>query len=224
MTPQNPVQQAVAVFRKDLRMELRNRGSLNAILLFSVISLIVMAFGVGNLEIIAHLKAGLLWVVLFFAAFSGLSHVFVQEEETGTSLALKMHARPESVYAGKAAFNLVLTFGIAVIVVPIFVIMLKLPTEKPIALAAVIISGLFALSSGASAVAAIISQSRGKGAIFGAIGFPILLPALMVGVRATQIAVTSSDESVVRTVFGLVAFGVMITTVAAALFPILWDD
>ena len=224
MSPVSPYQQALAVFRKDVRMELRNRASLNAILLFSVTALVVVAFGIGNLETVAQLKAGLLWIVLFFAAFSGLSHVFLQEEETGTAMALRMHAQPEAVYAGKAAFNLALTLCIAVVVVPIFCIMLKLPTSRPVALCAVVLSGLFSLSSGASAVAAIISQSRGKGAIFGAIGFPILLPALMVAVRGTQIAVGTSGDSVVRIVFGLLAFGVMIMTVATVLFPVLWDD
>src|ERR1043166_5253508 len=73
-------EQAVAIFAKDLRAELRNRAAVTAILLFAVTSLVVVGFAVGIGKPSPGVKAALLWVVLFFAAFSGLAHVFRSEE------------------------------------------------------------------------------------------------------------------------------------------------
>src|SRR5207248_3218834 len=86
------VQQALAVLGKDLRAELRNRAALNAILLFSITTLVIVAFALGPGQLPAVFKAALLWVVLFFAAFSGLAHVFLHEEETNTAMALRLCA------------------------------------------------------------------------------------------------------------------------------------
>src|SRR5437660_4431187 len=102
------LRQAMAVLEKDLRAELRNRAALNSILLFSITSLVVVGFAVGPSQMAPVLKAALLWVVLFFAAFSGLAHVFTHEEETNTATALRLSAPPGAVYAGKLAFNLLL--------------------------------------------------------------------------------------------------------------------
>src|SRR5882672_8576590 len=65
------LEQTIAVLSKDLHAELRNRAALNSILLFSVTALIVVGFSVGGGELSPRAQAALLWVVLFFAAFSG---------------------------------------------------------------------------------------------------------------------------------------------------------
>ena len=69
------------------------------------------------------LKAALLWVVLFFAAFSGLAHVFTHEEETNTATALRLSAPPGAVYAGKLAFNLTVLGVVALVITPIYMLM-----------------------------------------------------------------------------------------------------
>ena len=63
-------------------------------------------------------KGALLWVVLFFAAFSGLSHVFLHEEETGTVHALRLSASAGAVYTGKLLFNLLLLLGVSAVPFP----------------------------------------------------------------------------------------------------------
>jgi len=219
--------QAFAVLAKDLRAELRNRAALNSILLFAITALVVVGFaaaGRGRME--PPLKAALLWVVLLFAAFSGLAHVFIHEEETQTSLALRLSAAPGAVYAGKLLFNLLLLFGIAVVVVPLFLVMVDLRLERPFAFLAVVASGCLGLGAAATVVAAIIAKARGKGALYGALGFPLLLPLLMMAVRATQVALIADTPftTLLRNAGGLFSFAVMLITASALLFPFIWED
>jgi heme exporter protein B len=223
--PATLLQQSIAVFTKDVRAELRNRAALNSILLFSITAMVVVAFAVGVQKPAPLLKAALLWVVLFFAAFSGLSHVFIHEEETGTATALRLSASATAIYIGKLAFNMLLLLVIIVVVVPMFVIMLDLQLDRPFAFLAVIGSGGLALGAGATIVAAIVAKARGKGALYGALGFPILLPLLMMAVRATQLTMTDvSNVDIARDLVGLASFGIMLITMSLVLFPFLWEE
>lgn len=220
------LRQSFAVYAKDLRAELRNRTALNAILLFAITSLVVISYAVagGGLQSVA-LKAALLWVVLFFAAFSGLAHVFIHEEETSTVITLRLTAVPGAVYAGKLLFNLTLLLVITLTVVPLFAIILDMPLHWPLAFAAVVLSGGLGLGAAATIVAAIIAKARGKGALYGALGFPVLLPQLMMAVHATRLVMTDAPPALVlRDIAGLLAFAVMLITASALLFPFVWED
>jgi heme exporter protein B len=219
-------EQALAVFSKDLRCELRNRAAINSILLFSVTALIVVGFSVGGTPLQPRAQAALLWVVLFFAAFSGLAHIFLHEEEAGTTTALRLTTSASAVYAGKLLFNLILLMAIAAIVVPLFVLMVGVNPEQPVAFIAVILFGGLGLGAAATIVAAIIAKARGKGALYGALGFPILLPLLFMAVDATQwtLVPDAGASGLGRDMVGLVSFAVMLVTANWLLFPVIWED
>lgn len=220
--------QAQAVFAKDLRSELRNRTALNSLLLFAIVAVLVVGFavGAGGSGLAAPIKAALLWVVLFFGAFAGLAHVFLHEEEASTVMALRLTAAPGAVYAGKLLFNLLLLGMIVLVVVPLFLILLDLKLMRPFAFLAVILSGCVGLGAAATIVAAIIAKARGKGALYGALGLPLLLPLLIMAVRATQEAMVGDGDTltVLRGVGGLISFAVMLITASALLFPFVWED
>ena len=220
------VEQTMAVLCKDLKAEIRNRTALNSILLFTITALVVVGFAVGNSPLLPSVRGALLWVVLFFAAFSGLAHVFNHEEEAGTAQALRLTASAASIYSGKLLFNLIVLGGIALVVVPLFVLLLELNPRNPLGLGAVLVSGILGLGSGATIVAAIIAKARGKGALYGALGFPILLPMLTMAVDATRLTMESPrfNERLFADITGLTAFAVLIITTSALLFPSVWEE
>src|SRR5438270_772888 len=72
---------------------------------------------------------------------------------------------------------------------------------------------------------AIFARAGGKGALYGALGFPILLPLLFIAVRATSLAISGEDSAELpRDVGGLLSFAVMLITVSALLFPFVWEE
>lgn len=217
--------QAITILRKDLRAELRNRAAMNSILLFAVTALVVIGFAVGPEKLSPTIKSALLWVVLFFSAFSGLAHVFLHEEETGTVTALRLSAQPVAIYVGKLVFNLLLLTVIALVVVPLFVLMLDVSVARPGAFIAVVICGSLGLGAAATIVAAIIAKARGKGALYGALGFPILLPLLIMAVQATRLSITAQFAGELGSIMvGLLSFAVMLVTASGMLFNYVWED
>jgi len=125
----NSIASTWAVVVKDVRSELRTRYALNALLMFVITSVATILFALREDELNPEILSGMFWVVIFFTAMSGLSRIFVSEEERGTTLTLQLVASPSVVYFGKLIFNCGLTLLLSsavtvlyVVVFPAFVI------------------------------------------------------------------------------------------------------
>ena len=70
-----------AVLEKDVRSEVRTRYALNALLMFVITAVATILFALRSNNPSAELLSGMYWVVIFFTAMSGLSRIFVSEEE-----------------------------------------------------------------------------------------------------------------------------------------------
>lgn len=216
---------AIALVRKDALAETRNRASLNASLLFSVTALVAVSISLGALPIPPKVLASILWVVLFFAATAGLARSFVAEEESGTALALRLSGGAHAVLLGKLLTNLALMAVLEAIVLPLFLLLLALPVANWGGFAAVLALGTIGLSAAATVSAALVAKARGKGELFAAIAFPLLLPALLGGIQGTQAClVRSSSGGLTGPIQLLVAFDGMLITIAFLVFEVLWEE
>ena len=90
-----------SLFKKDWQSELRTRYAINALAMFILVTISVILFSIGQEKISPQLTGGLLWVVIFFSAMSGLARAFVSEEERGTTLTLHLLAKPSTIFTGK---------------------------------------------------------------------------------------------------------------------------
>jgi heme exporter protein B len=218
--------QSLAVCAKDLRVELRDRVAINSVLLFSVTALIIVAFAPGSADLKPVVKASLLWIVLFFAAFSGLAHVFLTEEEALTVIPLRLAATASAVFTGKFLFNLVLLGAMSVVVAPLYVLLLDVKVVSWPMFVGTLLAGEWGLGAAATVVGAIVAKARGKGALYGALGLPIVLPLLLVAIRATSLALVGEADAgdVRQAMVGLVSYAVMLTTASGLVIPVVWDQ
>ena len=72
-----------ALIRKDLRLELRTRESIPAMVLFSISTFVLFHFGLDARSLEGDLAAGVLWVTLLFASVLAINRLFVAEREEG---------------------------------------------------------------------------------------------------------------------------------------------
>ncbi len=219
------VSKALAVYAKDMRLELRSRYALNAILMFAITTLAVVSFSLGQSGLSPKLLSALFWIVVFFSAMSGLAHVFIREEETGTALALRLMADPDPVYIGKLAFNFSLLTTVTMVVTPLFFIFTDAPAQHIISFLPVLALGVIGLSGATTLVAAIISRASVKGALFAVLSFPILMPLLIALVAATEKVFGGSGlgEALAELQF-LFAYAVVMITTSLLLFKFVWQD
>lgn len=220
---------AWAVFRKDLRGELRTRYALNALALFAVSTVVAISLGLGPIaprdnRDLKLIQAALLWIALLFAAFTGLARTFVQEEEARTAAALRLAAPPLAVYLGKLLFNLLLLLLLDLLTALLFVVLLRVSVGNPAMLAAMLLAGSLGLVAATTLIAAIISRASVKGALFAVLSFPILVPLLVVAIQGTALALEGREWR-----FGLAPLQVLVSYTIALfvaslfLFKSVWE-
>lgn len=220
------VKSTVAVFSKDFRSELRTRYALNALVMFVVVTLSIILFSIAGESVSANLLAGILWVVIFFSAMSGLSRTFVSEEERGTVMTLQLITRPSMVYFGKLLFNLVLILLLNLLVVTSYLLVMGDFTVQNHAIFWItILLGSVGLAGASTIIAAIIAKANTKGTLYPVLSFPILLPLLLTVINATKLAVDGAPIGEALGEFRiLVAYSVVVITASYLLFDFVWKD
>lgn len=216
---------AFLIFQKDVLQEFKTRYAVNAILLFAVVTLVSVSFSIGTFSASAEIKCALLWIILFFSAMSGLSHIFIREEEKHTADTLKLVALPISIFLGKFIFNFLLFLALQVIIVPLFFAVMNFSVEGVLSFLIILIIGGLGLSAGSTLIAAIISKSNARGALFTVLAFPILLPVIIAGISGIKISVTKSNiQAAGDEIQMLIAYAVVVITGAILLFDFVWKE
>ena len=211
------------VFEKDLRLEFRTRYAINAIFLFALTTLIVVSFSIGPAGLPRQALSPMLWIIIFFAAMSGLSHIFVREEEQQTAETLKLVAPPTAIFLGKWLFNIVLLLGLELVIVPLYLVLMNLAVGNLASFSLIVALGSLGISSVATIIAAIISRASAKGALFAVLSFPITLPILVSAIHGTTLALGGRPfAECLGDVQILFSFTVVIFTASLLLFDFIW--
>jgi heme exporter protein B len=220
---------AHALFLKDLLSEWRTRTSTNALLLFAFAVLILVGYAVGPTSLTPEdrpaVHSVLLWIVLFFSAMTGLSRVFVKEEDAGTGAALRLSAPPHAVLLGKLLANLTLLGAVTLFVVPLFLALMSFEVKSPALFVLLLVFGNLGLASACTFTAAIVAKASAKGTMFAVLAVPLLLPPLVGAVMGTRVAATEADFFAgLDFVRLLVAYDGVVTTAAFILFDAVWRE
>lgn len=215
-----------AVCVKDATEELRSRVAILAVLFFAATALALTSYSIGPFGLAEGdrppLQAALFWIILFFAAATGLPRAFVREEEAGTALALRKTLPGALVLAGKALFNFALFLAIAAVVVPGFHLLLDWKVRAPGTLAAVIVCGGYGLSVVSTFLSALTARAGQRNVLFVLVAFPLILPLLLTAISGTLAATRGADVWTPLRV--LIAYDGAASCAAYLLADAAWED
>ena len=219
-------QASFAIFRKDVKSELRTRYAISALLMFVITTISIIVFSLGSEGASLNALSGMLWVAVFFAAMSGLSRTFVSEEERGTSMTLQLIATPTAVLLGKLLFNLVLVSCLNFFVVVLYSAFISEFVIKTYSIFAVIVVlGSIGFAAAATIIAAIIARAGTKGTLYPVLAFPILLPLLLTVINGTRLATEGAFFEEALGEFNiLISYIVVVVAVSYVLFDYVWKD
>jgi len=215
-----------AVVMKDLRSEIRTRYGMTAIGLFVVTSVALVAFATADEQLHRPVAAGVLWVVMFFTAMSGLGRGFVSEAERGTALYLQMSAPSQAVILGKLISNTIVAVVSNVAVLALFVVLLgTVQIASPWILLLVLAVGSLGLATVVTITSAIVATAGTRSPLLPVLSFPVLLPLIMPGMNATLFAMADveivdvwPDLALMLSHTGIVA------TVSYLVFDVVWTE
>ena len=219
------ISEAITIFKKDISLEWKTRFAINTVIAFVFTSLLLVLYSVKAQNLPPSSKAGLLWVIIVFAALSSLSRSFISETERRTFDYLRLYAQATPVYLGKLSYNFLFTLLISVVSLFAYVLLMDISIASWIITLLVVVFGSLGLSSISTLLAGIISQADRKGAVFSVISMPLMIPLILIIVRLAKAGfIDGHIPSIYGDLVGLLSFcGVMIT-LSILLFDFIWDD
>jgi len=171
-----------ALARKDLRLELRARDTLPAMVLFVLATLVVFHFALpgGASDDAAY---GLLWVALVFTALLGLGRSWVPEGESGALDGLVLATSDRSaIWLGKVLATLAFLGAAEVVALPAFALFFA-PLDGA-AVAGVVLASVGICAVG-SLVSAMAAAARGREVLLPLLFLPLAIPLVVGGVGAS---------------------------------------
>ena len=222
----NFITSTLAIVSKDIHSELRTRYAMNALLMFIVTSVATILFALREDEVSTEVLSGMFWVVIFFTAMSGLSRIFVSEEERGTTMALQLVASPSAVYFGKLIFNCGLTLALSSAVTILYLVAFPMFVIKSMAIFILtIFLGSIGFAAAATIIAAIIAKANTKGTLYPVLSFPILIPLIMTVMKSTARALDGEIFTTALGEFQILASYLMIMIAGSyLLFDYVWKE
>jgi heme exporter protein B len=171
-----------ALARKDLRLELRARDTLPAMLLFVLSTLVVFHFVLpGDSSALA--AKGVLWIAILFTALLGLARAFVAEREQNVLDGLVLAPSDRSaIWLGKALALLVFLVVAELIALPAFAAFFSGLGTDTIAAVALADLGICAVGT---LLAGMAVASRARELLLPLLFLPLAIPIVVGGVGAS---------------------------------------
>jgi len=210
--------------QKDFRIEFRNRFAIMVMFSFAVIATLAISLSIGGIPLSPIVQSVLFWIIMFFCGMSGLAHVFVREEEQDTSLFLRIHSQPETVYLSKVIFNILVFFLLQMAITPLYIFLLQVEIRMISAFIMIVIAGGLSISTTVTILAAIIAKAGGKSSLFTVISFPLVLPILWIAISATRATLEVRGRFELNNLYFLLAFSGVMIALSYILFEYIWLD
>ncbi|MBS1656388.1 MAG: heme exporter protein CcmB [Bacteroidetes bacterium] len=215
------MKQIFTLFQKDLLLEIRQQYSFYGILLYIGATIFVLYMAVEEPE--SNVWNGLFWVIQLFICINAVAKSFLQESR-GRMLYFYSIAGPRDFVLAKLFFNSLLMLIMSICSYVLFSLFLKNPVEKPGQFIGLVLLGGWSLSLVFTFLAAIAAKAQQNAAIMAILGFPIIIPQLLLLMRLSKAAFAPLLIIPVTTVLLLVAMDLMVILLAVILFPFLWKD
>jgi heme exporter protein B len=211
-----------ALIRKDVLLEIRQQYTLYGIVLYVMSTIFVIYLTAGQPE--GAVWNILFWITQLFISINAVAKSFLQESR-GRMLYFYSIAGPEDFILAKLVFNLVLMLAMCTISLLLFVLFLGNPLIRIGQFYALTCLGGAGLSLIFTFLAAIAAKAQQNAALMAILGFPLIIPQIMLLVRSSVTAFSQVYAANWWLNIGLLAgLDLMIVVLSVILFPFLWKD
>lgn len=164
----------------------------------------------------------LFWIIFLFSALSAVSRSF-ERERGGEFFLYYTLVSAEAMIVAKIIYNTLLLSVAGLLAFGLYSLVLGNPVQDMQLFILNMLAGTFSIASSLTLVAAVASKTDNPGTLTAVLGFPVVLPTLLMLVKVSKNATdglatsTSYDELIV-----MCAISAISTAVSYILFPYLW--
>jgi len=214
------------VFKKDVRLEARQKFEFMSMVIFSISAVLIFALSLegattdkGSKEYAIIMSASL-WVIFIFAGMLSFTSVFGRELKSGGGGLTAIRSfpiKPQSIFLGKLLFNLTLLFCVQFIIFLIYILFFQLTFKFPLTIVlGVLLIGTLDYACIGTLISALALYSRAKTLVVPILIFPLIIPSVVLSVQLLTTMITTSlfDQASLNSLILLFLHFVIILMVA----------
>jgi len=217
----NPTRHIYTLIKKDLLLEVRQQYSFYGILLYIMATIFVLYMTIKEPE--AKVWNGLFWIIQLFICINAVAKSFLQESR-GRMLYFYSIVNPRDFILAKLVFNSVLMLLMSFLSILLFSLFLGNPVQKALPFIGLVLLGGWSLSLVFTFLSAIAAKAQQNAAIMAILGFPIIIPQLMLLMQLANTVFSDKTGIAFSTLLLIVMLDILVVMLAVILFPFLWKD
>src|ERR1700722_15591015 len=218
----NDLRLIFTLIKKDILLEFRQQYSFYGVLLYVASTIFVLYLAMGQPENMVW--NGLFWMMQLFICVNAIAKTFLQEGK-GRQLYFYSICSPVIFILARMVFNSALMLLMNLISLLIFTVLLGSPITHLFLFFGISCFGACSISLVFSFLAAIAARAQQNAALMAILGFPLIIPQLMLLMRLSTLAFSDVFQSGLKSIVLLLAcFDIMVVLLSVILFPFLWKD
>jgi heme exporter protein B len=185
------VSACLALLRRDVRLAWREGGAIGVALGFYLVVVAITPFGLGpDLNLLARIAPGMLWVALLLAALLSADRIFHNDYEDGTLDVVATGPLSLPLVAAVKSLAHWITTGVPLaLLAPVLGLLLNLPLDAMPLLVLAMLAGTPAVSFVAGIGASLTLGLRRSGLLLALLVLPLYMPVLIFGVSTVSAAI-----------------------------------
>lgn len=213
----------ITLLKKDLLLEMRQQHTFYSVLLYVASTIFVLFLALGRPQ--STVYNSLFWIIQLFVCVNAVAKSFLQESR-GRMLYFYSLASPGQFIIAKLIYSAVIMLIMVLLSLVLFHFLLGSPVRDHLFFTGVVLLGGFSLSLVFTLMAAIAARAQQNAAIMAILGFPLIIPQLLLLIRLSKAAFGEvfRDEALLQIVGLIIGLDVMVVVLALVLFPFLWKD
>jgi len=219
----NSYRQYLSLLKKEILLESRQQHTLYGVILYIASTVFVIYLTMESPD--AETWNTLFWITQLFICINAVAKSFLQESR-GRMLYYYTIASPTLFMLAKLSYNVLLMLAMNLINLFIYTALMGDPTFSYGLFVLVSLLGALGLSLVFTMLAAIASKAMQQASLMAILGFPLILPQLLLLIRLSKTAFSEVFRNGVplQLILLLLALDLMIVLLSLILYPFLWKD
>jgi len=214
----------VALLKKDILIELRQKHTFYGIMLYIAATIFVIYLSMTE-DPDSRVWNSLFWVIQLFVCVNAVAKSFLQESR-GRMLYFFSVCSPVEFIISKMIYNLLLMIFMSLISLMLFTVFLGNPVFDMMKFVGIVLIGGTGISLVFTLMSAIAAKAQQNAALIAILGFPVILPQLMLVMKMSKAAFAEvfRDGAVLQLMGLTMAMNMLVVVLGVILFPYLWKD
>lgn len=213
----------IVLLKKDFLLEFRHQYTFFGILLYVASTIFVLYLAMGRPQ--SEVFNGLFWMIQLFICINAVAKSFLQESR-GRMLYYFCICSPIQFIIAKMIYNALISIVMVVLSLILFLFLLGNPLINVGNFILTGFYGAFSLSLVFTLMSAIAAKAHQNAAIMAILGFPLIIPQLLLLIRLSKSAFGEvfREGALLQISLLLTGLNILVFVLAIILFPYLWKD